>query len=241
MKSRFGFGGTGTGVRRAYQLGIVGLVVSTLLARPAPPVFSSNTSPAIQMTQQKSETAAADFPALVNDYLTDLHSRHPSLAAASGIHAWDGQLEDYSSQGIAAEIAAIKKLQSRLEKIPPLSLNLSQVFDYQIVASSMRSRLLELEQIKSYERNPQVYNDAISNGLLQIAMFEYAPLDSRLRHVIAKQKHIPRLVDAARDNVEGLPPVFHKVALDSFRGTLSFIEKDLPRVFAPVQDAKLQS
>jgi uncharacterized protein (DUF885 family) len=228
-------------VLRVFQLGIIGSIVSTLLAWPAPSVFSSHSSPAMQMTQQKSETAAADFPALVNEYLTDLHSRHPSLAAASGIYAWNGQLEDYSSQGIASEIAAIKKFQSRLEKIPPLSLDLSQVFDYQIVASSIRSRLLELEQIKSYERNPQVYNDAISNGLLQIAMFEYAPLDSRLRHIIAKQKHVPRLVDSARDNVEGLPPVFHKVALDSFRGTLSFIEKDLPRVFAPVQDAKLQS
>jgi uncharacterized protein (DUF885 family) len=105
----------------------------------------------------------------------------------------------------------------------------------------MKARLLGLEQIKSHERNPQVYNDAISNGLLQIAMFEYAPLDSRLRHVIAKQKQVPRLIEAARDNVKGLSPIFHKVALDSFRGTLSFIEKDLPGIFAPVQDAKLQS
>jgi uncharacterized protein (DUF885 family) len=195
----------------------------------------------MQKSQQKSETAAAEFPALVNDYILDLHARHPSLAAASGIHAWDGQLEDYSSQAISAEVSAIKRFQSRLEKIPPLALNLSEVFDYQIIASNIRSRLLDLEQIKSFERNPQIYNDAISNGLLQIAMFEYAPADSRLRHVIAQQKQIPRLIESARDNVKELNPVLHKIAVESFRGTLSFIEKDLPIVFATVQDGKLQS
>ena len=80
----------------------------------------------MQKSQQRNETAAAEFPAFVNDYILDLHSRHPSLAAASGIHAWDGQLEDYSSQAISAEVAAIKRFQSRLEKIPPLALDLSK-------------------------------------------------------------------------------------------------------------------
>src|SRR5713101_265937 len=131
-------------------------------------------STATQLTESKSEMAAAKFPQLVNEYLQDLHSRHPTLAAGSGIHAWDGKLEDYSGAAIASEISAIKGFQGRLEKIPPLELALSDTFDYQILLSNMRGRLLELEQIKSYERNPQVYNEPISTGLLQIAMFEYA-------------------------------------------------------------------
>src|SRR5262245_870324 len=69
-----------------------------------PSAFSSTT----QQTESKSEMAAAKFPQLVNQYLQDLHSRHPALAAGSGIHAWDGQLEDYSGAAITAEISAIK-------------------------------------------------------------------------------------------------------------------------------------
>ncbi|MEK6325597.1 MAG: DUF885 domain-containing protein [Acidobacteriota bacterium] len=185
--------------------------------------------------------AAAKFPKLVAEYLLDLHSRHPTLAAASGIHAWDGQLEDYSLGAIAAEISAIKAFQTRLEKIPPLELPLTDTFDYQILSSNMNSRLLELEQIKNYQRNPQVYNDPLSTGLLQLAMFEHTPADSRIRHVIAKQKLVPRLLESARANVRQPPAVFLKVAIDSFKGTLSFVQSDLPKAFASVKDANLQS
>ncbi|HSO75687.1 MAG TPA: DUF885 domain-containing protein, partial [Blastocatellia bacterium] len=195
---------------------------------------------AAQQSAAKNEMAAADFPKLVTEYLLDLHARHPNLAAASGIHAWEAQLEDFSPLAIAYEIAAIKRFQARIEKVPPLELSLSDVVDYQILASNMKSRLLELEQIRSYERDPRIYSDVISTGLLQIAIFPYAPADSRIRHVIAKEKLIPRLLDAARYNVSKPPPIFLKVALESFKGTLSFIKDDIPKAFASVKDEKLQ-
>lgn len=204
-------------------------------------VLASYGSTLFQKSESRTEMAAAKFPALVAEYLRDLHSRHPSLAAASGLHVWDSQLEDYSALAISAEISAIKSFQQRLEKIPPLELQLTDTFDYQILASNMNARLLELETIKSYEHNPQVYNDPISTGLLQIAMFEYAPADSRLRSVIAKEKEVPRLLDSARSNINKPPAVFLKVAIESFKGTLGFVQADLPAAFASVKDAKLQS
>src|SRR6185503_5090376 len=81
----------------------------------------------------------------------------------------------------------------------------------------------------------------LSSGLLQLAMFEHSPADTRLRQVIAKEKLVPRLLDAARVNVRQKPAVFLKVAIDSFKGTLSFVQTDLPRAFASVKDTKLQS
>src|SRR3984893_4659851 len=67
-------------------------------------IFTSHAAPLFQNTESKNEMAAAKFPKLVAEYLQDLHSRHPAVAAASGIHAWDAQLEDYSGQAIAAEV-----------------------------------------------------------------------------------------------------------------------------------------
>ena len=232
-KEREGAGGRNA---RAYAGLIILLVLLSSSGFPAP-----DRAVMAQQTQDKSDQAAADFPKLVNDYLLDMHSRHPALAAASGIHAWDGRLEDYSGAALAAEVDQIKRFQSRLEKIPPLSLQSSDIFDYQIIQSNMRARLLELEQIKDYVRNPKIYNDLIAQGLLQIAMFEYAPADSRLRHLISKEKQIPRLLESARANLNKPPAIFLKIALESFRGTQSFIQNDLPRAFASVKDAKLQA
>ena len=203
--------------------------------------LASFATPRFQKTESKTEIAAAKFPGLVSEYLQDLHSRHPALAAASGIHTWDGQLEDYSTPAIGSEIAAIKIFQARLQKIPPLELALSDTYDYQILSHNMNARLLELEQIKNYERNPQVYNDPISTGLLQLAMFESAPADARLRQVIAKEKLAGRLLDSARANIHKPPAVFLKIAIESFKGTLSFVQTDLPKAFASVKDVALQS
>src|SRR6185369_4114671 len=112
-------------------------------------VLGSNGSTLFQKSESRTEMAAAKFPALVAEYLRDLHARHPALAAASGLHVWDSQLEDYSALAISSEISAIKSFQQRLEKIPPLELQLTDTFDYQILASNMNARLLELETIKS--------------------------------------------------------------------------------------------
>src|SRR5215216_7896277 len=58
----------------------------------------------MQNVENKSALAAAGFPKLVDEYIADLYARHPNIAAASGLHAWDGKLEDYSSSAIADEI-----------------------------------------------------------------------------------------------------------------------------------------
>jgi uncharacterized protein (DUF885 family) len=196
---------------------------------------------AMQKDEDKSALAAARFPKLVEEYFNDLYARHPSVAAESGLHAWDAQLEDFSNAAISDEVAAIKKFQARLQRIPPLELGLSDIMDYQILASNMKSRLLELEQIKSYEHNPGVYNDVLSGALLQVAAFDYAPLDSRLRYIIAKEKLVPRFLDAARSNVHNPPAVFLKVGIEGFKGTLDFVQNDLPKAFAAVKDARLQA
>ncbi|HKP11558.1 MAG TPA: DUF885 domain-containing protein [Blastocatellia bacterium] len=195
----------------------------------------------MQKGENKSAQAAAGFPQLAEEYLLDLYARHPTVAAASGLHAWDGQLEDFSAAAINDEVTAIKKFQARLQKIPAIELGLSDILDYQILASNMQSRLLELERVRSFEHNPAIYNDVLSGALLQVASFEYAPLDSRLRHIIAKERLVPRLLDAARANVRDVPAVYLKVAVESFKGTLDFVQDDLPKAFAPVRDAALQA
>src|SRR5258707_274180 len=76
---------------------------------------------------------------------------------------------------------------------------------------------------------------------LLLAMFEYAPADVRLRHVIAKENLVGRLLDSARANIHKPPTVFLRVAIEGFKGTLGFVQTDLPKAFSSVTDPKLQS
>ncbi|HEY7791265.1 MAG TPA: DUF885 domain-containing protein, partial [Vicinamibacterales bacterium] len=61
----------------------------------------------------------------------------------------------------------------------------------------------------------------------------------RARRTLSKLRQVPRLVQAARDNIKEPPGIFVKVGLESFRGALKFIERDLPRAFADVDDLHL--
>src|SRR5262249_11160777 len=194
----------------------------------------------VQDGETKSELAAAAFPALVREYIDDLHGRHPMLAASSGIHTWDDLLEDFSPTALAAETAAIKHFQARLARVPKLELGLSDLFDYQILASNMSSRLLELEQVKTFERNPQMYNDWLSTALLQLVVFEYAPPEVRLRHLISKEKQVSRFLQDARANVRKPDATLLRIAIENFKGTLGFVQKDLPSAFKGVSDAGLK-
>jgi len=50
---------------------------------------------------------------------------------------------------------------------------------------------------------------------------------------------VPRLVQAARDNIKEPPAIFVKVGIDTWRGAMAFIDTDLPRAFANVDDMHL--
>jgi uncharacterized protein (DUF885 family) len=93
-----------------------------------------------------------------------------------------------------------------------------------------------LEAVRPHERNPQVYADALGTGLAGQSLFGYAPEAERARRVVSKLRQVPRVVEAARDNIRDSAGIFVKIGLETWRGTLKFIESDLPRAFSRLDD-----
>src|SRR5207244_4360828 len=71
------------------------------------------------------------------------------------------------------------------------------------------------------------------------ALCPYAPAPERARRVVSKLRQAPRLIQAARDNIKDPPGIFVKVGIETMRGTLTFIDDDLPRALADVDDLHL--
>jgi uncharacterized protein (DUF885 family) len=71
------------------------------------------------------------------------------------------------------------------------------------------------------------------------ALFAFAPESERARRVVSKLRQVARLVQAARDNIKEAPGIFVKVGLETWRGTLKFIEADLPRAFSSLDDLSI--
>jgi hypothetical protein len=180
--------------------------------------------------------SAEPLPHFVDEYLAWLHEIHPTNATFDGVHLHDDLLEDLSRAAVDGQIRTLGGFARRLAAIDPSRLTAVERLERPALESSIRSRLFELEAVRNWERNPQCYGDLLSTSLAGQVLFDYAPLAERARRVLSKLRQVPRLMQAARDNIKDPPGIFVKVGLESLRGTLRFIEDDLPRALSALDD-----
>src|SRR5690349_3576203 len=183
--------------------------------------------------------AAEPLPHFVDDYLSFLYEVHPTGATMDGVHIHDDLIEDFRRSAIDTHVSALAGFARRLDSIPVDTLPLREQVEHQIVSSNIRARQFELEAVRSWERNPHVYADTLASSIAAQAIFNYAPETERARRVLSKLRQVPRLVQAARDNLKEPPAIYVKVGIDTWRGTMAFIDRDLPRAFAGVDDIHL--
>jgi uncharacterized protein (DUF885 family) len=175
----------------------------------------------------------------VDDYLRYLYETHPTAAALDGVHTHDDLLEDLSRTGLESQARALSGFARRLSEISVDGLTPVERVEHPVIASNIRSRIFELEEARTWERNPQFYADVLALSLATQAIFPYAPEDERARRVLSKLRQAPRLIQSARENIKDTPGIYAKVGLETLRGALKFIEHDLPRAFAGVDDLHL--
>ena len=183
--------------------------------------------------------ASEPLPHFVDDLLGYLYETHPTHANFDGVHTHDDLLENLSRQGIESDTHALAGYLRRLEDIRPEGMTEVERLEQRMLADHLRSRMFELEDVRTWEKNPQYYADVIASSLAGQALFSHAPADERARRVLSKLRQTPRLVQAARDNITDPPGIFVKVGIETMRGALKFIDDDLPKAFSSVDDLHL--
>lgn len=183
--------------------------------------------------------ASEPLPHFVDDLLGYLHETHPTHATLDGVHTYDDLLEDVSRHGIDSEAHALAGYLRRLNEINKDALNTVERLEHRMLTAHLQARMFELEAVRTWERNPQFYSDLLSSSLAGQTLFTHAPAAERARRVLSKLRQTPRLIQAARDNIKEAPGIFVKVGIETMRGTLKFIDQDLPRAFSDLDDLHL--
>ncbi len=179
------------------------------------------------------------LPHFVDDLLGFLHETHPTYATLDGVHAHDDLLEDLSRHAIDSEAHALSGYLRRLDEIQQDTLTPIERLEHRMLTANLQARMFDLEVVRPWERNPQFYSDLIASSLAGQTLFSHAPAPERARRVLSKLRQTPRLVQAARDNVKEPPGIFVKVGIETMRGALKFIDDELPRAFADLDDMHL--
>ena len=180
------------------------------------------------------------FNSLANQYFDKYYFKfNPSAGTASGFHQYDSQLEDYSRASLDQQITTLKNFQKVIAKIDPLQLSGPTRVDYTLVLNDINARLLALENIRPWEKNPDLYSSGITNSIFVIMARTFAPSADRLKSVIAREKQVPAVFQAARQNLKNPPPIYVDIALEQIPGLIGFFQKDVPEAFKDVKDQVL--
>jgi uncharacterized protein (DUF885 family) len=188
------------------------------------------------------KSPAQGWDALVDEFFDQAYFKlGPTNATAAGLHQDDSLLEDYSRKGVDEQVAALHEFEKRIGAVDSKSLDPSQAIDRELLLSSIRGSLLTLETIRPWEKNPDVYSSGISNSAYVIMSRRFAPPDDRLRSVIAREKLMPAVFDAARQNLKNPPHIYTEIALEQLPGLISFFQNDVPAAFADAKDAGVKA
>jgi uncharacterized protein (DUF885 family) len=176
-----------------------------------------------------------------DEYLRGLYAFDPSEATAAGLHELDAKLEERGPEAIAAEARRLRGTLAEMARVPEWRLSPESRYDFLVIQSHARARLLELEELKTWRRDPGVYIRIASAAVDNILKRAYAPVEQRLPSVLARERQIPRLLEEARANLDNPPRVYTETAIDSAAGAVAFFERVVPQMFERAGGSRLDA
>jgi uncharacterized protein (DUF885 family) len=192
------------------------------------------------ISRAQAQDAKTAFQRASDEYFDKLYfPSQPTLGTLTGYHQYDAQLEDFSRKNIDENISALHRFEQRIGAIPAASLDQSTRADRELVLSNIRATLLALEVVRPWEKNPDSYSGAVSNGAFSLMERKFAPPEDRLLSLIAREKLMPKTFAEARENLNNPPQVYTDIAIEQLPGIISFFQHDVPLAFADAKDAGL--
>ncbi len=182
---------------------------------------------------------ASPLSTLESAYYREWAKAHPGDATALGIHDHDGELEDISAAGQAAELARLRGWQARLASIPHGGLTMNDRIDLELLDHAVASQLLRLVELQPLHRWPGQVLDTSTNAIYVLIKRDFAPAVERLRSVIARERSIPDQLKTALGLLDGASREATATALSEVADMRSFFANDVPAAFIEVHDAPL--
>jgi uncharacterized protein (DUF885 family) len=185
------------------------------------------------------ETEDGEYEAVAEEYIKGYLGAHPLEGTALGLHEYDGKITDYSRLALDAELSRLRRFDDRLSKFDPSKLSARQSIDLRILQATVKKELFEMQDMAVFERNPMVYARAADVNVY--IKRNFAPLEDRVRSLVAIESQIPNILIAARTNLNDVvPKPYVELAIQIARGSADFLKKDLVAAIGNLKDEQLR-
>src|SRR6266705_1094634 len=192
------------------------------------PVFASWLAVSVAFAAQ---TPDSEYEAVAEEYIRGYFAARPLKGTSIGLHEYDGKITDYSRLALDAELSRLRRFDDRLKKFEADKLSPRQSIDLRILQSAIKKELFQMQEMSIFERNPMVYARAADVNVY--IKRNFAPLDDRVRSIVAIEAQVPNILIAARTNLaDVLPRPYVELAIQIARGAADFLRKDLVQAIA---------
>jgi uncharacterized protein (DUF885 family) len=184
-------------------------------------------------------TEDGEYEAVAEEYIKGYLGAHPLEGTALGLHEYDGKIADYSRLALDAELSRLRRFDDRLSKFDPGKLSPRQFIDLRILQAAVKKDLFKMQDMAVFERNPMVYARAADVNVY--IKRNFAPLEDRVRSLVAIESQIPNILIAARTNLNDVvPKPYAELAIQIARGSADFLKKDLVAAIGNLKDEQLR-
>lgn len=212
----------------------INAVAKTTLLLAVLLLFSSTDG---QTASQPAESR--QWNAFVEAFIESHFAAHPDRAVHAGRHEYDGKLPDWSRAGLQRETVRLRAERDKALSFDPATLDDRQRFEREYLLAAVDRNLFWLGSAGWPYRNPYFYEAALDPNVYLTR--PYAPLAKRMRAYVDYAKAIPGAVEQIRNNLRPpLPRNYLDIGLTIFGGLAAYYEREVPAVFAAVNEPRLQ-
>jgi uncharacterized protein (DUF885 family) len=178
------------------------------------------------------KSSAPEFARLTEEAVYKILSFSPVGASAQGLHKYGGQdfdrmLDEVDFRSIQKQRNYFVELHKRLAEFDREALSPEDRADYDVLDYQIGLALFDTDVAQSWRKSPQSYVELIGSALFTPLAVEYAPKEERYRHIIARLEKLPAFVETARRQLQGVPPIWAKVAKEENDGNIGLVDKVL--------------
>src|SRR5438046_6127559 len=185
------------------------------------------------------QTADAEYEAVAEEYIKGYFAARPLQGTAIGLHEYEGNITDYSRLAVDAELSRLRRFDDRLSKFDPGKLSSRQSIDLRILQAAVKKDLFEMQDMSVFERNPMVYARAADVNVY--IKRNFAPLEDRVRSLVAIESQMPNILIAARTSLnEKLPKPFVELSIQIAKGSADFLKKGVMAAVSALKDEQLR-
>jgi len=174
--------------------------------------------------------ATTEFRALAETCIDQALAADPVEATWMGDHRFDDRLPELGVSALDGRARSIDDQLTAIDAIDDVELDVEDLVDLEILRARLQREAFEIEELRSTEWNPMVWNPGTALHLLLSR--DFAPLEERLASASGRLRQIPEFLAQARQSLESMPAIHVETAIGQLHGTRGLIAESLPQAAA---------